>query len=234
MPTSVEHPAGPLSPHRRRAILVVVGLALMMVVSAVSGLNVALPNLARDTGATQSEIQWIVDAYTVVFAGLLLVAGAIGDRYGRRVILLVGLGLFGGAATVALGVEEPGVLIALRAIMGVGAAAVMPVTLSIITTSFPPEERTRAVGVWVGITGGGAVIGLLGSGVLLEFFGWSSFFALNVALAVVAFVGALAVIPASREAHPPSTSSAPCSRSSPSRRSSSGSSRARSGVGTMG
>jgi EmrB/QacA subfamily drug resistance transporter len=203
MPTSVEQPAGSLSPRRRQAILVVVGLALMMVVSAVSGLNVALPSLARDTGATQSEIQWIVDAYTVVFAGLLLVAGAIGDRYGRRVILLVGLGLFGGAAAVALGVDEPGVLIALRAVMGVGAAAVMPVTLSIITTSFPPEERARAVGVWVGITGGGAVIGLLGSGVLLEFFGWSSFFALNVALAVAAFVGALAVIPASREARPP-------------------------------
>ncbi len=192
-----------LSARRRRAILIVVGLALMMVVSAVSGLNVALPDLARDTGASQTDIQWIVDAYAVVFAGLLLAAGAIGDRYGRKGILLAGLILFGGAASVALGADDPSTLIALRAIMGIGAAAVMPVTLSIITTSFPAEERGRAVGVWVGIAGGGAVIGLLGSGILLEFFDWSSFFGLNVALAAAAIIGTLAFVPTSRDADPP-------------------------------
>lgn len=125
----------------------------MMIVSAVSGLNVALPGLARDTGATQSQLQWIVDAYTVVFAGLLLAAGAVGDRFGRREILLGGLFVFGAAAAAAMFVDEPTVLIALRAVMGAGAAAIMPVTLSIITTSFPPAERGQAVGLWVGVAG---------------------------------------------------------------------------------
>jgi EmrB/QacA subfamily drug resistance transporter len=193
----------PLTARRRRFVLAVVGLALMMVVSAVSGLNVALPDLARDTGASQSELQWIVDAYTLVFAGLLLIGGAVGDRYGRREVLLAGLAVFGAAATAALFVEDPATLVALRALMGVGAALVMPTTLSIITTSFPEEERGRAVGVWVGIAGGGAVIGLLGSGVLLEFFEWSSFFALNVGLAALALVGTLSVIPTSRDPQPP-------------------------------
>jgi EmrB/QacA subfamily drug resistance transporter len=188
---------------QRRLVLVVVALALMMVVSAVSGLNVALPDLARDTGATQHEVQWIVDAYTMVFAGLLLAAGAVGDRFGRRRVLLAGVAIFGGAAAVALTVDDPAALIAVRAVMGAGAALVMPTTLSIITTSFPPEERGRAVGVWVGVAGGGAVIGLLGSGVLLELFSWSSFFGLNVALAVLAFAGTLLVVPPSRDARPP-------------------------------
>jgi EmrB/QacA subfamily drug resistance transporter len=188
---------------RRRVILVVVALALMMVVSAVSGLNVALPDLARDTGATQSELQWIVDAYTMVFAGLLLVAGAIGDRFGRRGILLTGLVVFGGAAAAGLLADDPTTLIVVRALMGVGAACVMPTTLSVITTSFPAEERGKAVGVWVGIAGGGAIIGLLGSGVLLELFSWSSFFALNVVLAALALAGTLASVPSSRDADAP-------------------------------
>lgn len=193
-----------LAPRQRRLVLAVVGLALMAVVSAVSGLNVALPDLARSTGATQTQIQWIVDAYTMVFAGLLLSAGAIGDRFGRRRILLAGLALFGGAALGALFSHDPNTLIGFRALMGVGAACVMPTTLSIITTSFPPAERAQAVGVWVGIAGGGAVLGLLASGVLLEFFRWSSFFGLNVVLAAVAFAGTLAVIPDSRDADAPS------------------------------
>jgi EmrB/QacA subfamily drug resistance transporter len=200
-PTS--HSSQFLAPRERRIVLAVVALALMMVVSAVSGLNVALPDLTRDTGATQSQVQWIVDAYTMVFAGLLLGAGALGDRYGRKGILIAGLVIFGGAAGAALFVHAPSGLIALRATMGVGAALVMPTTLSIITTSFPPEERARAVGVWVGMAGGGAVLGLLGSGVLLEFFNWSSFFALNVTLATLALIGTLAVIPTSRDPHPP-------------------------------
>ena len=146
------------------AVLGVVALALMMVVSAVSGLNVALPDLAIDTGASQTQVTWIVDAYTLVFVGLLLPAGAVGDRYGRQGILLVGLVVFGAAAALAMLISDPDTLIGLRAVMGVGAAAVMPATLSIITTSFPPEERGRAVGVWVGVAGGGAVIGLFALG----------------------------------------------------------------------
>ena len=188
-----------LSPARRRAVLAVVALALMMVVSAVSGLNVALPDLARSTGASQTQLTWIVDAYTVVFAGLLLCAGALGDRYGRKGILVAGLVVFGAAAGWAFTIDDPSLLIAARVLMGAGAAAVMPTTLSVITTSFPPEERGRAVSVWVGVAGGGAVIGLFGSGLLLEFFSWNSFFALNVTLAVLALIGTVALIPTSRE-----------------------------------
>lgn len=191
------------SPARRRAILVTVALALMMVVSAVSGLNVALPSLAVDTGATQTQLQWIVDAYTVVFAGLLLFSGAVGDRYGRRGVLMIGLVIFGGAAAGAFLTTEPATLIILRAVMGIGAALVMPTTLSIITTSFPPEEKGKAVGVWVGVAGGGAVLGLFASGLLLEWFSWNSFFALNVALAGLALVGTFLVVPSSRDQHPP-------------------------------
>ena len=196
-------PAPTLSRRQRSALLGVIALALMMVVSAVSGLNVALPDLATDTGASQTQITWIVDAYTLVFVGLLLPAGALGDRFGRKGILLAGLLIFGSAAGAAMFVSSPDALIALRAVMGIGAAAVMPVTLSIITTTFPPAERGRAVGVWVGVAGGGAVIGLFGSGILLEYFAWNSFFALNVTLAVLAVVGTFLVIPSSREAAPP-------------------------------
>ena len=186
----------------RRGVLPVIALSLMTVVSAVSGLNVALPELARDTGATQTQLTWIVDAYTVVFAGLLMFAGAVGDRFGRKGLLMAGLAVFGSAAGLAMTTNDPGTLIGLRAMMGVGAAAIMPTTLSVITTSFDPEERPRAIGVWVGVAGGGAVIGLFGTGVLLEFFSWNSFFGLNVALAVLALVGTAAVVPGSVDEHP--------------------------------
>jgi EmrB/QacA subfamily drug resistance transporter len=188
---------------RTGPILAVVSLALMTVVSAVSGLNVALPDLARETGASQTQITWIVDAYTVVFAGLLLFAGALGDRFGRRELLAGGLAVFGVAAGLGMLTSDPAQLIALRAMMGIGAAAIMPTTLSIITTSFPVEQRAKAIGVWVGMAGGGAVLGLFGSGILLEFFSWSSFFGLNVALAGLALIGTLAVVPSSVDENPP-------------------------------
>ena len=178
-------------------------LALMMVVAAVASLNVALPGIARDTGASQTQLQWIVDAYAIVFAALLLPAGAIGDRFGRKPLLAAGLALFGAASLAALFVDSPGTLIALRAVLGVAAALIMPVTLSVITTIFPPEERGKAVGTWVGVAAGGAVIGLLTSGILLHFFSWSSIFALNVVLAAVALAGTLLIVPATRESRPP-------------------------------
>lgn len=204
--SSTNHPpdAALLPPARRRLVLAVMMLAVMMVMSAVSGLNVALPDLARDTAATQSDLQWIVDAYALVFAGLLLPAGALGDRFGRKGVLLVGLAIFGlSAAIVALFAEGPKELIVLRAAMGAGAALVMPTTLSVITTSFPVEERGRAVGLWVGVAGGGAILGLLGSGLLLEWFSWSSFFVLNVVLAVAAAAGTVAFVPRSRDPERP-------------------------------
>jgi EmrB/QacA subfamily drug resistance transporter len=189
--------------HRRGLILRVMCLALMMVVAAVASLNVALPGIARDTGASQTQLQWIVDAYAIVFAALLLPAGAIGDRFGRKPLLAVGLALFGSISFAALFVHTAGTLIALRAGMGVAAALIMPVTLSVITTVFPPEERGKAVGTWVGVAAGGGVLGLLSSGLLLEFFSWPSIFALNVVLATLALAGTLAVVPATREARPP-------------------------------
>ena len=202
-PTSQHRADEELSPGRRRLILLVVGLALMAVVSAVSGLNVALPSLALDTGATQTELTWIVDSYAVVFAGLLLFAGALGDRYGRRLLLAVGLVIFGSAAALGLFVTEPDQLIVVRIVMGIGAAAIMPTTLSVITTSFPEAERPKAIGVWVGISGGGAILGLFVTGLLLEWFPWTSFFGLNVALAIVALIGVLIVVPDSVDEKPP-------------------------------
>lgn len=197
MENKVAH-AVTLSPRRQKAVLGVIALALMMVVSAVSGLNVALPELARDTQATQTELTWIVDAYTVLFAGLLLGAGALGDRFGRKGMLMIGLIIFGLGALTAMFISDPTLLIGTRAVMGVGAAAVMPTTLSVITTSFPPEQRGKAIGLWVGVAGGGAVLGLIASGILLEFFSWNSFFGLNVALATLALIGTILVIPTSR------------------------------------
>lgn len=188
---------------QRRLILVTVGLALVMVVAAVSGLNVALPDLARDTGATQSQLQWIVDAYEIVFTGLLLTAGLLGDRYGRKRMLLFGLVVFGLAAGAAVVADDPTTLTWLRAFMGFGAAFVMPATLSTITTSFPADERGRAVGIWAGLAGAGAIIGIFASGLLLEWFSWSSFFALNAVVAVVAVGMTILFVPATRAEHPP-------------------------------
>jgi EmrB/QacA subfamily drug resistance transporter len=188
---------------RRGAVLRVMCLALMMVVGAVASLNVALPEIARSTGASQTQLQWMVAAYALAFAALLLPAGAVGDRIGRKPVLIAGLGIFGLASLAAVFLNGPGELIALRGAMGVGAALIMPVTLSVITTVFPPEERGKAVGTWVGVAAGGGVLGLLASGVLLEWLPWQSIFALNVILATVALAGTLVIVPATREARPP-------------------------------
>jgi EmrB/QacA subfamily drug resistance transporter len=187
-----------LTPGRRTAVLAVLCLGLVMVVAAVASLNVALPDLARDTGASQSQLQWIVDAYALVFAGLLLPAGALGDRYGRKGVLMAGLAIFGSASAAALFAADPTVLIGLRAVIGLGAALVMPTTLSIITNVFPEDERGRAVGIWAGVAGAGAVFGLLLSGTLLEWFSWQSVFATNVVLAALAIVAAVPIVPTSR------------------------------------
>src|SRR5688500_16241317 len=188
---------------QRGAVLRVMCLALMMVVGAVASLSVALPEIARSTGASQTQLQWIVTAYALAFAALLLPAGALGDRIGRKPVLAAGLGIFGFSSLGAIFLNGPGELIALRGAMGVGAAMIMPVTLSVITTVFPPEERGKAVGTWVGVAAGGGVLGLLTSGVLLEWLPWQSIFVLNVVLAAVALAGTLVIVPATRETRPP-------------------------------
>ncbi|HEX6419738.1 MAG TPA: MFS transporter [Acidimicrobiales bacterium] len=183
----------------RRRVLVTMCVALALVVSAVASLNIALPAVAAGTGASQTELQWIVDAYALVFAGLLLFSGAVGDKYGRRHTLVIGLAVFGGAYAVGALVDDPALLIAVRAVAGVGSALVMPSTLSIITTAFPPEERSRAVGTWAGVAGGGAVLGLLISGVLVEVADWQWVFAANAAWAALALAAAVRWVPHSRE-----------------------------------
>jgi EmrB/QacA subfamily drug resistance transporter len=188
---------------QRGAVLRVMCLALMIVVGAVASLNVALPEIARSTGASQTQLQWIVAAYALAFAALLLPAGALGDRVGRKPVLAAGLGIFGFSSLAAIFLNGPGELIALRGAMGVGAAMIMPVTLSVITTVFPPEERGKAVGTWVGVAAGGGVLGLLVSGVLLEWLPWQSIFVLNLLLAAVALLGTLAIVPATHETRPP-------------------------------
>jgi EmrB/QacA subfamily drug resistance transporter len=195
-----ERPAAvALNKRRRRAVLAVVSLALALVMGMAVSLSVALPDMARDIGATQAQLQWIVNAYAVVFAGLLLPAGALGDRHGRKGVLLAGLVVFGAASAGAVFVNSPGALIALRTISGVGAAMIMPMTLSIITSTFPPEERAGAVGVWAGVAGAGTFASLLVSGALLEFFSWPSIFALSMVLAALALVGTTLLVPTSQD-----------------------------------
>ena len=159
----------------------------------------ALPDIARATHASQTQLAWIIDAYSLVFAALLLPAGAIGDRYGRRLALLAGLSIFGGGSAVAMTAHSAAELIALRAVLGLGAALVMPATLSTITGTFASGQRTRAVSVWAAVAGGAAILGLLASGLVLEIWSWPSVFGLNVVLAAVALAGTMRFVPESAE-----------------------------------
>src|SRR5215468_5211027 len=176
-------------------VTAVVCIALAAVAAAMASLNVALPDLARSTQATQTQLEWIIDAYSLGFAALLLPAGALGDRYGRRRALLVGLAVFGGASAVAMTASSASELIFLRGLIGLGAALVMPATLSTITGTFPPAERTRAVSVWAAVAGGAALLGVLGTGALLEWFSWRSALAVNVVLAALAIAGTILFVP---------------------------------------
>jgi EmrB/QacA subfamily drug resistance transporter len=162
--------------------------------------NVALPTLVRELDADVSELQWVVDAYTLVFAGLLLPAGALGDRYGRRRTLLAGLLVFGIGSTAAAYAGGVDALIACRAVMGAGAAFIMPATLSLLITVFPDErERATAVGIWAATAGVGVALGPVAGGFLLDHFWWGSIFIVNVPLCVAAIVVGRRVVPESRD-----------------------------------
>jgi EmrB/QacA subfamily drug resistance transporter len=190
-------------PGATRPVLVVVCIALATVVSAMASLNVALPSIARDTHATQTQLSWIIDAYSLVFASLLLLGGSLGDRYGRRRTLLAGLVVFGAGSAAAMTASDPAWLIALRGCLGLGAALVMPATLSTITATFPAEQKPRAIGTWAGVAGASAIVGVLFSGAILEFWSWRAVFALNVVLAAVAVIGTLRFIPETADRHAP-------------------------------
>ena len=189
----------PTTYHRRKLILAILCLSLVVIVIAVSSVNVALPRLASDLGATAEDLQWIVDSYALVFAGLLLPAGALGDRFGRKRALLVGLAIFGVCSLWASQAGSPGELIAARAVMGVGAAFIMPATLSIITHSFPPHERTKAVATWAGLAGAGGAIGPVVSGLMLEHYWWGSIFFVSLPIVVALMLLTVGFVPSSKD-----------------------------------
>jgi EmrB/QacA subfamily drug resistance transporter len=184
---------------RRRAVLVAVCIALMAVIASVTGLNVAQPDLAVAFGASQHTILWIINAYTLVLAALLLPLGAVGDRWGRKRVLLVGLVLFGIANVAGAVAPTSEVMLAARVLSGVGAAMIMPITLAVITTTFPPQERSRAIGIWTAVAGGGGLLGMFLSAVLVDLATWRLLFVLPVVLVVVAGVMTARSVPDSRE-----------------------------------
>ncbi|MGE3360759.1 MAG: MFS transporter [Acidimicrobiia bacterium] len=174
-------------------------LSLLIVIIGNTTLNVALPTLSRVLGATNSQLQWMVDAYSLVFAGLLFTAGTLGDRFGRKGVLQGGLVLFGVAtAYCAFVADSAGELIAGRVAMGVAGAMIMPATLSILTNVFPRRERARAVSIWAGISGSGAALGPLLTGFMLRHFSWNSVFTVNIPFVLVALAAGVAVVPRSR------------------------------------
>ncbi|MFJ6513477.1 MFS transporter [Streptomyces sp. NPDC091406] len=184
---------------QRRTILITVCLALMAVIASVSGLNVAQPDLAVAFDASQSTILWIINIYTLGLAALLLPLGAIGDRLGRKPVLVAGLAVFGVAGAAAGLAPSAEVMLAARLFSGVGAAMIMPITLAVITSTFPAKERGRAIGVWTGVAGGGGVLGMFLSAALVDVASWRWLFVLPLALGAVALVMTLRYVPDSRE-----------------------------------
>jgi EmrB/QacA subfamily drug resistance transporter len=187
---------------RRWKTLVVLSVALLIIGLDNTILNVALPSLQEHFDASSSTLQWMVDAYMLVFAGLLLTMGTLGDRFGRKRALLVGLGMFGSASLGVLAVDTSGELIAVRAVMGVGGALIMPATLSVISNIFPRSERTKAIGIWAAMAAIGIGLGPLFGGLLLEWFSWYSVFLFNVPVAGAAFALAIVLVPETRDPNP--------------------------------
>ncbi len=184
---------------RRWIILGVLCLSLVLVVAAVSSVNTAIPSIRAQLLPTDSQLLWIVDLYAVVFAGLLLPAGALGDKFGRRGALQIGLAIFAGGSIAASQANTANQLLGFRAVMGLGAALIMPSTLSLLTSVFPPQERSRAIAVWTGFAGAGGVIGTLVGGLVLNSFWWGSVFFVSVPIAIAALVLVTLLCPSSKE-----------------------------------
>ncbi len=186
-------------PQHRGVILAVLCVSLLVVSLDSTILNVALPTIVRAMHATSSQLQWMVDAYVVVFAGLLLVLGSLGDRVGRKWVFMGGLVLFAAGSAASAMATSPDGLIAARAFMGIGGAAIMPSTLSILASVFTADdERLQAIGIWSGTTGIGVAIGPVAGGWLLAHYWWGSVFLVNVPIALVGFCAAAWFVPNSR------------------------------------
>ena len=197
-PTTLQEPSS-----RRWWTLAVLCLSLLITVLDTTVVNVALPTLDRELHASAGGLEWIVDAYTLTFAGLLLLGGALGDRYGRHRALPTGLVVFAAGSVLAAVSGSTGALVAARAVMGAGAALVMPATLSILTTIFPkPAERAKAIAIWSAVSGLGIAVGPTLGGTLVENFSWSSIFLINLPVVLVALIGGARLVPASRAPRP--------------------------------
>jgi len=190
---------------RRWAILAVLVVSLLVVVLDNTVLNVALKNLAdpvKGLGATQGELEWAINSYTLVFAGMLFTFGVLADRLGRKRVLIGGLILFALTSLVSAYAQDPGQLIAARAVMGLGGAAIMATTLPIITNVFDPRERARAIGIWAGAVGLGVALGPILAGALLERFWWGSIFMINLPIIAVGLLFVAMIVPDSRNPRP--------------------------------
>lgn len=188
---------------RRWLALGVLGLSLILIGLDNTILNVALPTLVREISATNSQLQWIIDSYVLVFAGLLLTAGSLGDRFGRKGALNAGLVLFVLGAIASALSDTANQLIAARAFMGIGGAFIMPSTLSILTNMFPSHERGRAIGIWAGMAGVGIPLGPLLGGWLLAHFHWNAVFTVNIPIVLVALALGQWLLPTSRDPRAP-------------------------------
>ena len=185
--------------HRRRW-WTLLALCLSLTVTSIDNtiLNVGLPSIVKDVGASQAQLQWLIDSYTIVFACLLLTMGAIGDKWGRNRTLVIGLVIFGSFSALASQAETANQLIVCRGLMGIGGALIFPSTLAILTTSFSDAERPKAIGIWAAVAGIGVAAGPVLGGFLLDHFWWGSIFLVNVPICVVAIVAGFFVVPPSR------------------------------------
>jgi MFS family permease len=184
---------------RRWFVLAVLCLTLAMIVIDNTILSVAIPSLARELHADETDLQWIATSYGLVLAGLLLPLAVLGDRYGRKGLLLIGLSVFGIASGAAAFATSPIVLSITRGAMGIGGACAMPATLSVLGNVFDSDERGQAIAIWSGIAGVASAAGPIAGGLLLARFWWGSIFLVNVPLAVIAIVAAILLVPDSRD-----------------------------------
>src|ERR1022692_4611693 len=202
---------GPMDPQliqrRRWLILSVLIISLVAIVLDNTVLNIALKTISEPKpqgglGASQSQLEWAINSYTLVFAGLLFTFGVIGDRIGRKRMLMIGMAMFGISSLLSAYAQTPDQLIWARAVMGLGGAAVMPQTLSIITNVFEPRERPRAIGIWAAAVGVAIAIGPIAGGLLLDHFWWGSVFLINVPLTAIGIVAIMALVPESKSPSP--------------------------------